>query len=131
MTKRKIPPKDMVISIMKEVLKRRRVISTLRELWSLVISNLRKINKKFVITPQRIKRLALQTSGIEVKVKTRKGGKSKINSCPLCGSDLISIYSKNLLGKKIHTGYKCKKCSFKTGMKTSVPKKYIFVRRLP
>ncbi len=128
MASRRIPPKDMVVSIMKEVMHRRKVVTTLHELWILVLANLKKINKNFVISSHRVKQIAVELPEIEVKVKTRRG-KGKLNVCPVCGSELISVYGKNLLGKKVQTGYKCKKCGFKTGIKTSSPMKYIFVRK--
>jgi uncharacterized protein with PIN domain len=129
MSKRRIPTKEMVVSIIKEVIKRRKVITTLNEMWLLVLTNLKKINKRFVLSPQRIKQLIVQIPEIEVKVKTRRGSRKKINSCPVCNSKLSKVYGRNLLGNRIHTGYKCKKCSYRTGMIRSIPRKYIFVRK--
>ena len=128
MTKRKIPPEDMVLSIMKEVLQRRRVITTLTELWSIVLMNLKKINRRFVISSQRVKHVVAKVPGIQVKAKTRVS-KKKLDFCPVCDSKFSEIYGRNLVGKRIHTGYRCKKCGYKAGVKMSVPMKYTFVRK--
>lgn len=128
MPKRKIPPKDMVVSIMKEVMQRRRVVTTLNELWTLVMTNLKKINRRFAISPQRVKKMAVQTPEIEIKAKTRRS-KTKVTSCPVCKNGLGKIYGKNLLGKKMHSGYRCKNCGYRTGVKVTVPMKYIFIRK--
>ena len=128
MTKRKIPKNDQIISAIKEVLRKRRVVQSQEDLCYLTLEKLKKKDENFVLSPRRVKKLALKIPGVEIKAKTKRVAKvESLEKCPVCGKEIEKRYSKDLLGRKIHVGYICKKCGYSTGLEALVPMRYIFI----
>lgn len=124
----KIPRNDLVISAIKEVLKRRRVVESQEDLSFLALQELRKQDKDYVLSPRRVKNLALKIPNIEIKAKTKKMPKlTKLERCPVCGKKISKIYGKNLLDQRIQIGYICKSCGYTTDLEALMPMKYIFI----
>lgn len=128
MISKKIPKSDLVIHTMKEVLKRRKVVQSQEDLSAIVLEKLRKIDKKYVLSPRRTKNLVIKIPGIEIKAKTKKTPKmTKLENCPVCKKKVDKIYGKNLLNKRIHIGYICRRCGYTTDLESFMPMKYIFI----
>jgi hypothetical protein len=128
MSAKKIPRDHFIMSIIKEVLRKRRIIQSQEDLCFFVLSELKKYDKKFVLSPKRVKSLAIKIPGIEIKAKTKKSPKmKKLEKCPICKKKVDKIHGKNLLNKKIHIGYLCKRCSYTTDLDSLVPMKYLFL----
>lgn len=124
----KIPKEDFVYQIVRDVVRKRGIIETQEELCERVDKRLRKYNRNFVISPKRVRRIAIKVPNIKIKVKTRKSPKvKKIKKCPACKGRLKKIYGINLMGKEVHVGYVCSKCSFSSDLKSLVPMKYVFI----
>jgi len=130
MKNKKIPRADLVKNTIKEVLKRRRVVQSQEYLSAIVLERLKKIDKKYVLSPRRTKNLAIKIPGIEIKAKTKKIPKiTKLEDCPVCKKKVDKIYGKNLLNKRIHIGYICGRCVYTTDLESFMPMKYIFIMR--
>jgi len=128
MVSRKIPRSDLVISIIKEVLKRRRVVQSQEDLCFLVLDMLKKIDKNYVLSPKRTKNLVIKIPNIVIKAKTKRIPKmTKLERCPVCNKKVDKIYGKNLLNKKIHIGYVCGRCGYTTDLESFMPMKYLFL----
>ncbi|MCS7093894.1 MAG: hypothetical protein RMJ18_01785 [Candidatus Aenigmarchaeota archaeon] len=128
MESRKIPKKELVADLVKKVVFSHKSIDSQEELASLVEKELKKYDKDYVITPTRVKRIALEIKEIEVKAKTKKSlNMQKITSCPICNSPIDEIKVKNLANREIVIGYKCVKCGYQSDLEAFVPMKYIFV----
>ena len=127
---RKIPREHFVINIIKEVLRRRGVVQSQEDLCAIVLEKLRKHDKKYVLSPRRVKNLVLKIPNVGIKAKTKKIPKmTKLDICPICDKKVSKIYGKNLLNKKIHIGYACKRCGYTTDLESLIPMKYIFIWR--
>ena len=125
---RKIPPREIVADNIKKVLSSRKIVESQEELAALVEKELKKINKEYVITSTRVKRIALEIPEIEIKAKTKRSiGLQKIDKCPICGSEVLEMKVKNLIGKEIVIGYKCSKCGYESDLEAFLPMKYIFI----
>ncbi|HDI02698.1 MAG TPA: hypothetical protein ENF95_01025 [Candidatus Aenigmarchaeota archaeon] len=122
----KIPNPELVKRIIYYAMKKRGVVHTQDELAEIVRKELQKLNKKFTITPHRVRKIALQIENMEVTVKTKKSNKPKPKKCPVCGSKLKPIYAKNLLGEKVTVGFKCNICHYHADEKMFAPMKYEF-----
>ncbi len=122
----KIPNSELVKRIIFYSMKKRGVIHSQDELSEIVKRELKKINKKFTITPHRVRKIALQIENMEIKVKTKKSKKSKPKKCPVCENKLKPIYAKNLLNKRITVGFRCKVCGYHADEKFFAPMKYEF-----
>jgi len=130
MTSKKIPKTDLVIHTIKEVLKKRKVVLSQEDLSAMVLEKLKKIDKKYVLSPGRTKNLVIKIPNIEIKAKTKKTPNiTKLENCPVCKKKVDKIYGKNLLNKKIHIGYICRRCGYTTDLETFMPMKYIFIMR--
>lgn len=128
MKDRKIPRKEKVIEIIRDVLRKRLKIESQEELCKLVLRRLKKENKNYTLSPMRVKRIALLIPEVEVKAKTKKAIRlQKINSCPICGSPIEEIRVKNLLNRYIVIGYRCTKCAYQSDLEALMPMKYIFI----
>ncbi len=125
---KKIPSKEMLIDIVKNVLKTHLEIESQEELCRHVLRQLRKEDKNYILTPTRAKRIALLIPEIEVKAKTKKAVRlQKIDKCPVCESDIEPIMVKNLLNKDISIGYRCTDCAYESDLEAFMPMKYDFL----
>jgi len=128
MVSKKIPRSDLVISIIKEVFRRRRVVQSQEDLCFLVLDKLKKIDKNYVLSPKRTKNLVIKIPNIVIKAKTKRIPKmTKLEKCPVCNKKVDKIYGKNLLNKKIHIGYVCGRCGYTTDLESFMPMKYLFL----
>jgi len=121
-----IPKEGLVKKIIYQILRRYGIIHTQEELSEIVKSELKKINKKFTITPNRVRKIAIQIKDVEITVKTKKSKKPNPVKCPVCGNKLKIIYGKNLVGKKIPIGFQCSICQYRCDEKFFSPMKYEF-----
>lgn len=122
----RIPNSDLVKRIIFYSMKKRGIIHTQDELAEIIKRELKKLNRKFTITPHRARKIALLIENVEITVKTKKSRKSRPKKCPVCESKLSPIHAKNLLGKKITVGFKCRVCHYHADEKFFAPMKYEF-----
>ncbi|NCS70651.1 MAG: hypothetical protein COY38_02110 [Candidatus Aenigmarchaeota archaeon CG_4_10_14_0_8_um_filter_37_24] len=128
MPPRKIPKEDFVAQVVRDIVRKRGYVDTQRELRYLVEKRLKKFDLGFAISSGRAKKIALNIPEIRIKAKTKKSPKMKqINKCPACEAKIKKLYGTNLLNKRIHIGYACKKCGFSTDLSSVVPMRYMFV----
>ena len=126
----KIPKQDDVIKSIKYVIEKRGVVQSQDDLGFLVLKEVKKTDSEFVLSPQRVKRITLKIPSIEIKAKTKKVPKmTRLEKCPACKKKVEKIFGKNLLNKKIHVGYICRRCGYTTDLEAFMPMKYIFIRK--
>jgi hypothetical protein len=128
MVNKKVPKEHFVINIIKEVMKKRGVVQSQEDLCAIVLNELRKYDKAYVLSPKRTKNLVIKIPNIGIKAKTKHVPRmNKLETCPICGKKVSNIYGKNLLNKKIHIGYICQRCDYTTDLEAFMPMKYLFV----
>ncbi|OGI16116.1 hypothetical protein A3K63_02505 [Candidatus Micrarchaeota archaeon RBG_16_49_10] len=123
----KIPKDWDVIRAIEHVLKQRGFVTSGEELGYLVLRRLKEVNSGFVATPDRVRRVAITIPEVEIRVKTRHSDAKKLKGCPVCGWKITKAYRRNLGGQRVHTGYRCEKCGFRTNRETLAPGKYLFL----
>ncbi|MEM5810257.1 MAG: hypothetical protein QW156_05195, partial [Candidatus Aenigmatarchaeota archaeon] len=125
---KKIPSKEKLMQIVRQVVSQHLKVNSQEELARLVLKVLKKENKNYVVSPVRVKRIALDIPEIEVKAKTKKTVRlQKITNCPICHSQIKPLEVKNLLGRKVLIGYKCTECAYQSDLEAFMPMKYIFI----
>ncbi len=130
MADRRIPKTSRVIEEIRTALQKRMKIESQEELAEIVLAKLRKEDKHYILSPKRVKQLALTIEGVGVKAKTKKMPKvKKLESCPVCGSKIIPLEGKNLMNKQMLLGYKCVNCAYTCDLESFMPMKYIFLAK--
>jgi predicted RNA-binding Zn-ribbon protein involved in translation (DUF1610 family) len=124
----KIPKDWDIIRAIEYVLKRRKFATSNEELTFFVTKRLKNFDADFVVSPKRVKKIALRIPEVKITTKTRRTKKrKKLTKCPVCKTKIKWIFRKNLKGQRTHTGYRCSKCGFKTDKNSLTPMKYTFV----
>jgi len=127
---RKIPKRDFLDQIMKYTIRRRKVIESQKKFAELVKKSLRQYDKRFAVTPMRVRELAARMPEIKIKTQTKRSKKKKkLTVCPVCKKRISKKEELNLLGKKVRIGYRCRRCGFKSDLASLVPRKYTFLYR--
>jgi len=128
---KKIPSKAKLQDVVKQVLSQHLKVNSQEKLSRLVLKRLKRENKDYVVSPVRVKRIALDIPQIEVKAKTKKTVKlQKINNCPICHSRIEPLEVKNLADKKVLIGYQCTGCAYQSDLEAFMPMKYSFVYKI-
>ena len=125
---KKIPSKAKLNDVVKQVLSQHLKVNSQEELSRLVFKRLKRENKDYVVSPVRVKRIALDIPEIEVKAKTKKTVRlQKIDRCPICHSKIEPLEVKNLAEKKVLIGYQCTVCAYQSDLEAFMPMKYQFL----
>ena len=122
----KIPKKDVILFVVKEVLQKNGEVASLREFTELVNHRLKMVDSRLSVSPPRLKAVFAKMPNTKIVTETRSGGKA--DKCPSCSSGLKKVYTKNLKGKKILYKMVCQRCGFAGVNGKFAPKRYRFVR---
>ncbi len=118
-----IPDRKIVEFLLKDVLRSRRIRSQAM-LGKAIERRFREGNMTYSISAQRARMIAMETPGIRVSVRTRKGNPP--TECPACGRKLVRMYARNLKGRKALVGMRCSGCSYKGSGNRWAPGRYEF-----
>lgn len=122
----KLPKKDVVLFVIKEVMKKKKEIESLQDFKQLVNMRLKMVDSSLVISGRRLRNIFLKMPGTKLVIETRKG--KKVKKCPSCFSGLKRVHMKNLKGKKILYKLVCSKCGYKGTNGKFSPKRYRFIK---
>lgn len=118
-----IPKRQVVEFMIKEALDKKAIRSQ-KGLADAVSRRLRSGDEGYAITPKRARAIAMETPGVRVKIRTRRG---KVPSrCPACGSQLKKLHTRNLKGKRVLLSMRCSRCSYRGSGNRWVPSRYEF-----
>ena len=118
---RRVPSDEVVRFVVREVL-RERPFRSQEAFAAAVRTRLRKADPAYALGGARLKRIAAK-SGVRVQVATRLGRAPK--RCPGCGRGLQKVFFKNLAGKAVLTGLRCR-CGYRGSDRRLAPARYSF-----
>jgi DNA topoisomerase IB len=122
-----IATNDQIESIIKKIFKNFRTVNSQNNLKKLVEKELSKKKKKYGITGNRLRNIALNSNFIKLEIHTREGDPKKLMfKCPVCKSDLQKIKNLTIWGGEVTIELLCKKCGYRTGKKKRIPTRYVF-----
>lgn len=122
-----IPSDDQIKVELKNVLKKFRTVHSQNKLKNLVLKELNKSKKKFGLTGNRIRYIALNSDFVKLEINSREGDPKKLMSkCPVCNSLLKRVKNLTIWGGEVTIEFKCKKCGYWTGKKKRIPTRYVF-----
>lgn len=122
----KVAKKDVILFVIKEVMRKHKEIDSLHELTELVNMRLKMVDSKLSVSSKRLKNILAKIPEVKVVIETRKG--KKFNKCPSCSSSLKNVYMRNLKGQKILYKIVCNKCGYEGVNGKFAPKRYKFVK---
>ena len=122
----KVPQKDVILFVVREVMQKNGEIESLREFTELVNHRLKMVDSRLSVSGPRLKAVFSKMPGTKIVTETRTGGKAE--KCPSCSSGLRKVYTKNLKGRKILYKMVCQRCGFSGVNGKFAPKRYKFVR---
>ena len=122
----KIPKKDVILFVVREVMQKNGEIESLREFAALVNHRLKMVDSRLSVSPARLRSVFARMPGTRIVTETRAGGSA--DRCPSCASGLRKVYTKNLKGRKILYKMVCQRCGFSGVNGKYAPKRYKFVR---
>ncbi|MDD1747272.1 MAG: hypothetical protein LUQ16_05880 [Methanomassiliicoccales archaeon] len=124
----KIPKADILALAIKEALREQKTVISQARLTELVNAKLKKMDPEYAASEERVRRITLITKLAKVEIQTRElEARSRNAPCPVCGKKRMrKIQNRTIFDGKVTLGYKCRSCGYRTGLKRSVPVRYIF-----
>ncbi len=124
----KIPKADILALAIKEALREQRTVISQTMLTQLVNRRLKKMDPEYAASEERVRRVTLANRLAKVEIQTRElEDKSRNAPCPVCGKKRMRrIQNRTIFEGKVTLGYRCRSCGYRTGLKKSVPVRYIF-----
>lgn len=123
-----IPSRESVLEALKEVLGRRRVVSSQRELKGLLDRAMSR-HGQFRVSGPRARRIAFDSGLVDMEIECRETHELKsMFKCPVCSHRLKLVKNMTVFGGTVTLGYKCPHCPYWTGLRRRVPTRYIFTR---
>jgi hypothetical protein len=122
-----IPSNDEIKEILKDVLRKFRTVQSQNKLKDLVIKELNKKKKKFGLTGNRLRNIAINSDFVKLEIHTREGDPDKLMvKCPVCRGSLKRVKNLTIWGGEVTIELRCPTCGYWTGKKKRIPTRYIF-----
>jgi hypothetical protein len=120
----KIPKRDVILFVIKEVMQKHKDIASLREFTDLVNMRLKMVDSRLSVSGPRLRSIFTKMPGTKIVTETRMG--DKVEKCPSCYGSLKKVYTKNLRGKKILYKMLCQRCGYAGVNGKFAPRRYKF-----
>lgn len=131
----RIPPDEDVVAAALRAVLRAGTVDSQRKLGEMVEAELRRRDRHYRVSDERVRVLALRSGLVGVHVHAHPSGPTpRLERCPVCESDLVRTSNRTLAGGATATGYRCARCPWWTGREYRVPSRYVFfplVERAP
>ena len=126
----KLPSDEEVADAVRMALSRRRVVNSQRRLAVLVLKELKSMDPDFLVTEERVRKIAINRGIAKVNIIARDSDKKTAsNKCPVCGIKMKRIRNLTVYGGSINLGYRCSRCGYWTGLTNRRPTRYIFSKK--
>ncbi len=123
-----IPSQERILRALGKVLGKRRVISSQRELKSL-LDRAMSGDGEYRVSGPRARRIAYGSGLVDMEIECRETQELKsLFNCPVCSHRLKLVKNMTVFGGTVTLGYKCPHCPYWTGIRRRVPTRYIFTR---
>jgi hypothetical protein len=122
-----IPSDEQLIKVLQKVMKKAHTINSQSLLRKIIQDELKKIDPSFGVSPQRLRKLAINSPFVSLEIQSREGNPNKIlKGCPVCNHRLKKIKNLTIWGGEVTIEFQCPHCGYWTGKKKRVPTRYIF-----
>ena len=122
-----IPSDDQIITVIGQILKKYRTVQSQNKLKNLVLKELNKKKKKFGVTGNRLRNIAINSNFIKLEIHSREGDPKKLmTKCPVCSNTLKRVKNLTIWGGEVTIEFRCQNCGYWTGKKKRIPTRYVF-----
>jgi hypothetical protein len=122
-----IPTEDQIKVVLENVLKKFRTVQSQNKLKKLVTKELNTKKKKFGVTGNRLRNIAINSDFVKLEIHSREGDPKKLMvKCPVCRSTLKRVKNLTIWGGEVTIEFRCNKCGYWTGKKKRIPTRYVF-----
>ena len=122
-----IPSDEQIELAIRKVFKKFRTVDSQHKLRNLVIKELNTKKKKFGISENRLRRVAIGCDFLKLEIHSREGDPKKpLVKCPVCGAALKKVKNLTIWGGEVTIEFKCPVCGYWTGKKKRIPTRYVF-----
>mgnify|MGYP006282351315 CR=1 FL=1 len=122
-----IPSDRKVRDALKKVLQKAHRVQSQSLLTKLVQEELRTPKKTYGLSPQRLRKIAIESCFVSIDIHSREGDPKKtLSSCPVCHHSLTHVKNLTIWGGEVTIQFKCSFCGYWTGKKKRVPTRYSF-----
>jgi hypothetical protein len=123
----RLPSNEEVEHAIAAVLKREKKLPSESRFLSLVRRELKRKDKEYTISHERLRRVALRSGLCKVTIHTREvPSRRPMAKCPVCNTKVESVKNETIFGGTVTLGFECPFCGYWTGMKRRVPQRYVF-----
>jgi len=123
----RIPSTEEVEGAIAAVLRREHKLPSEQRFLSLVRRELKRRERDYTISHERLRRIAIKSGQVKVTIHTRRSEERKpMARCPVCGSRLRAVKNETVFGGTVTLGFECPGCGYFTGMDRRIPQRYIF-----
>ena len=123
----RLPSKEEVEKAIATVLRREKKLPSESKFLSLVRRELKRRDKDYTISHERLRRVAVHSGLCKVTIHTRYvDSKRPMSRCPVCGLQVHPLKNETVFGGSVTLGFQCTHCGYWTGMRRRVPQRYVF-----
>jgi len=123
----RLPSEEEVEHAIAAVLRREKKLPSESRFLSLVRRELKRKDKDFTVSHERLRHIALRSGLCKVTIHTREvPTRRPMARCPVCGTKVTSVKNETIYGGTVTLGYECPFCGYWTGMRRRVPQRYVF-----
>jgi len=116
-----------IVKALNDVFKEHKVIVSQRRLKEIIS----KILKDKKVGEKRLRVVAVSNKIVRLKILTRESrAKFSSSKCPVCGSTISIVKSRDIWGERSKVEYVCRRCGYRSGIRKRIPTKYIFYSRI-
>ena len=121
------PSDEQIQSAIRRVLEKFRIVTSQKKLKKLVTNELNTKKKKFGLTGERLRKIAINSSFVKLEIHSREGDPKKLLAkCPVCNNSLNRVKNLTIWGGEVTIEFRCSKCGYWTGKKKRIPTRYVF-----
>lgn len=122
-----IPSEEQIQSAIEKILEKFRIVTSQKKLKKLVTNELNTKKKKFGLTGERLRKIAISSDFVKLEIHSREGDPKKLLAkCPVCNYSLNRVKNLTIWGGEVTIEFRCSKCGYWTGKKKRIPTRYVF-----